>query len=105
MIDVSCCHGENRKGGVATERHSLSLSLPSNLTKLSEELAQLFGSPKPTISLLRVGALVQQGFEPPLSGHVGGGVVQQAARGASPLGVPGQKVLTDGVIVVVDCDA
>lgn len=78
--------------------------LPDVVTELCEVFPELLGGLEPAVPLLWVGTLVQQGLQPPLFGNLSRGVVQQPPRGAPPRGVSGQKVLTNGVIVVVHSD-
>lgn len=93
--------------GGGTER-PLFWTLPVSIAQLCElcqELPQFFSCLEATVQFLRPGALVQQGHEAAVFDHVGRGVVEETARGATPGGESREQVLTDSVVVVVHGDS
>lgn len=86
---------------VAKEFH---YGLPHIVTELCKVFPELLGSLESAVSLLWVGTLIQQGLQAPIFGNLSWGVVQEPPRSAPPRGVSGQKVLTNGIVVVVHSD-
>lgn len=79
-------------------------SLPGCAAELGEILTELFSGCESSVPHLGLDALLQQDVEMPVFPHAQWRIVQQSPGAASPRGVAGQQVLTDGVVVVVHGD-